>query len=242
MVKQLNEKQSNYVNVLWTGGWDSTFRMIQASREASIIQPYYIIDPDRPSSLKEIRQMQKIKNALKIKYPASNIKEIENLVLDTIFIEKKYKLAHKNLLKKAFLGSQYIWFGKLSKQIKNLELCIDRGSNAEFFVNLMLKERNTNKFNNKNDLELLFGSLRFPLLNYTKLKMKEECIKTNDLNILNMSWFCFNPINGTPCGLCNPCKYALEGGMQKRFSRRGILYSKAPILFKAIRKLSKEFF
>ena len=236
------KKQTKYVNILWTGGWDSTSRMIQASREACTIQPYYIIDPDRPSSLKEIRQMQKIKNALKIKSPTSNIKDIKNLVLDTLVIENKYKLAHKNLLKQCFLGSQYIWFGKLSKQIENLELCVHSVDKIGSLIRLMYSERNSGNYNKESDLELLFGSMKFPLMGYTKLKMEEECIKNNDLDILNMSWFCFTPINGTPCGLCNPCKYALEEGMLKRFSKRGVLYSKFPILFRGLRKLAKRFF
>ncbi len=147
------KKQPKYVNILWTGGWDSTFRMIQASREACTIQPYYIIDPDRPSSLKEIRQMQKIKNALKIKYPASNIKDIKNLVLDTFVIENKYKLAHKNLLKKGFLGSQYIWFGKLSKQIENLELCVHRVDKIGSLIRLMYSERNSGNYNKESDFQ-----------------------------------------------------------------------------------------
>lgn len=36
-------------HLLWTGGWDSTFRVLQlllCSRDA--VQPHYIIDPERP--------------------------------------------------------------------------------------------------------------------------------------------------------------------------------------------------
>lgn len=35
------------VNILWTGGLDSSFRVIELSQMEVIIQPYYIIDPVR---------------------------------------------------------------------------------------------------------------------------------------------------------------------------------------------------
>lgn len=34
-------------NVLWTSGWDSTFRIIQLIKEGREVQPYYIIDVNR---------------------------------------------------------------------------------------------------------------------------------------------------------------------------------------------------
>ncbi len=41
------------VNVLWTRGWDSTFRILQLSTKEIIIQPYYLKD-NRKSEKKEL--------------------------------------------------------------------------------------------------------------------------------------------------------------------------------------------
>lgn len=30
------------VDILWTGGWDSTYRMIEFSRTTNIVQPIYL--------------------------------------------------------------------------------------------------------------------------------------------------------------------------------------------------------
>jgi len=40
------------VNLLWTGGWDSTFRLLQLILDTrATIQPVYVIDTARRSSL-----------------------------------------------------------------------------------------------------------------------------------------------------------------------------------------------
>ncbi len=238
-----NESSNKCVNVLWTGGWDSSFRVIQAVKQGKTVQPYYVIDTNRQSSLKEIKQMQKIRAALSAKYSNGTINEIKYINIDSLVAEPKYKQAHSRLLKQNFMGTQYIWLSALSKQISNLELCIHRDDKAEFFVNKLESQRANNPDGARDsDEELIFGTLKYPILNYTKVKMAEECKKDGDLDILNMSWFCFSPINDTPCGLCNPCKYSLEEGMQNRFTTRGKLYSKAPVVFGTVRKIARRFF
>jgi hypothetical protein len=43
-------------------------------------------------------------------------------------------------------------------------------------------------------------------------------------SILEMSWFCFEPLKGLrPCGTCNPCKHAIEGGMARRIGWHGLI-------------------
>ena len=68
------------------------------------------------------------------------------------------------------------------------------------------------------DCSVLFGNMYFPLVNYTKLEMKAEYETMGLADVINDTWFCFKPINGQPCGCCNPCKYTIEEGMSYRFS------------------------
>lgn len=48
------------VNILWTGGLDSSCRIIELSRMNVEIQPYYIWDTTRDSIKQEIRAMKRI--------------------------------------------------------------------------------------------------------------------------------------------------------------------------------------
>jgi len=39
------------INIFWTGGWDSTFRMLQLAEKQVIIQPYYLKDNRKSEEL-----------------------------------------------------------------------------------------------------------------------------------------------------------------------------------------------
>ena len=71
--------------------------------------------------------------------------------------------------------------------------------------------------------------------------MKEEYEKMKLSDIIDDTWFCFNPINGKPCGYCNPCKYTIEEGMSYRFSNEALKrYKKQKkILFRIVGKVKK---
>ena len=52
-------------NLFWTGGWDSTFRLLQlVVEQGRLVQPYYIIDPNRLSLRHEIKAMSDIEQAI----------------------------------------------------------------------------------------------------------------------------------------------------------------------------------
>ena len=232
--KVINEKK--IVKILWTGGWDSTFRMIQLAAQGETIQPYYIIDTDRKSSLIEIRQIHRIKEDISLKYSGCLIRDIILIELGTIKVNEKFKAAQKRLIKNSFMGSQYLWIAALAEQIEGLELSIHKDDKAEYFVRKLIEKEDD--FNS--DEKIIFGNLKYPILDYTKLEMEEEARTLGDLDILYKSWFCFSPVNNTPCGICNPCKYSIEEGMIKRFNTRGKIYSKAPSLFKIIRRIANK--
>jgi len=230
----ISDTSSNQpVNILWTGGWDSTFRMIQLAVSGAVIQPYYVIDTARISSLTEIRQMYIIKDDLSLKYKDCEIRDIKLIELSRIDIPDKYVKVQKKLLKDSYIGSQYIWLAALSEQIEDLELSIHKDDTAEYFVRkLVNKEKGP-----ESDEFTIFGRLKFPILDYTKPEMEEEAKTTGDLDILYKSWFCHKPINNTPCGICNPCRYTIAEGMGKRFTVRGKIYNKAPRLLSLTRKV-----
>ena len=46
--------------IFWTGGWDSTFRMLQLSEKNVHVRPMYVKDPNRRSADTELQRMNQI--------------------------------------------------------------------------------------------------------------------------------------------------------------------------------------
>lgn len=224
----------NKVNLLWTGGWDSTFRLLQLSLSKIEIQPYYFIDKGRKSRDIEIRKMKLILEKIrKNKMFKANINEIIFIkVKDVLENMKNEEIStiYKELKEKYKLGSQYEWIS-LYCNYKNIdmELGIEKSPRDK-----MLKVLNNEECvlkNIENDIlenRKIIGNINskfysmgkhfiFAVTEYSKKDM-EEIAKNKEgwLDIMKLTWFCHNPINNKPCGYCNPCKDAMNLGMEWR--------------------------
>src|SRR5690606_2634206 len=73
--------------------------------------------------------------------------------------------------------------------------------------------------NSSIDAQRIFGNFHFPLLEYTKIRMKKEAEEGGVIDLMNRTWFCYFPVNGEPCGICNPCVYSIDEGMGYRFNK-----------------------
>lgn len=226
------KKRENLVNILWTSGWDSTFRILQLAKKGISIQPYYVIDTRRKSTLVEIETMNRIKDMIlkKWSYTEGLIRPTKYIEINDITKLDYVTQSYHQLRKKAFMGSQYEWLGWLSKSVEQLELCIHKDDKAHYFIkDFTVLENNfkgeyykVDKFKADNITVDVFGSYSFPILEYTKIEMLEEAKKEDFYDIMVNTWFCFSPINGEACGMCNPCKYAIEEGMEFRFTKKSL--------------------
>lgn len=238
------------VNILWTSGWDSTFRLLQLAEKGNVeIQPYYVLDDGRPSTDIEIQRMKEIKEMILNKWPHSKnlIKPIKFIKIGEIKKHPDVTSSYKVLREESFMGSQYEWLGWLSKNVGNLELCIHEDDKAHYFIRDYVSKVNDvegeyykvdSKKCNK-DVVNVFGNYNFPILTYTKLDMMKEAENKNFKDIMMNTWFCFTPINNEACGLCNPCKYAIEEGMSFRLSKSALRRYKYSFLYKVLRKMKK---
>jgi len=52
--------------------------------------------------------------------------------------------------------------------------------------------------------------------------MKSIAEEKGYLYIMNKTWFCHSPIKNEPCGLCNPCRYTIEEGMEYRLPQNAL--------------------
>lgn len=219
-------------HILWTGGWDSTYRVLDLVLEKGCtVQPYYVLDDARESLDIELETMQNIKKMIAECKPGA-----EKLIKDHIFInikdvmaDKEITDAYKNLFSKAFLGEQYDWLGRYVKSIgiDNLELCIHKDDRAEAFIRNdihLVKDGNDSYYKLNNDLSdenlLIFKRYTFPILNMDKVEMGEIAKKNNFSHIMEKTWFCHTPTKDRkPCGVCNPCCYTRSEGLGRRVPR-----------------------
>lgn len=208
--------------VLWTGGWDSTFRIIQLYRLRVTIQPIYILDQNRRSYVKEIEAIEKIAKELPVKFPKSNGKILPIIIQQREDIPSDYflKFVSKVLKRRMSLGKQYYWLACVAKKYKNLELSLHREDMDRFFTTEQLVQINDNttgtnwKINPKKvDFfrRQLFSNMTFPLIEISKPEMKRIAEDDNFFDLMELTWFCHKSTE-KPCGNCNPCKQYVRDG------------------------------
>ena len=223
------------VKLFWTGGWDSTFRLIQlVLTYKKTVQPYYIIDHNRNSLLHEFRAMANIKNGLIRKNP-----DIKDLILPTIFKElngiseiKTISESYCKLIKVETIAIQYEWLARFcaDEEITDMEICnetaiYDADNRSRRLMGDDLKKiesdygnyyKLSNKTQNK-DLYNIYGNFDFPVFDYTKLDMFQLAQKEKFVEVLKLTWFCLMPTKfSNPCGKCHPCRVVYREGLKWR--------------------------
>jgi Queuosine biosynthesis protein QueC len=208
--------------VLWTGGWDSTFRIIQLFNKSLTLQPIYVIDKGRKSTKKEIETIELLTDEIPLKFKASTGK-----ILPAKFVERDkipsdlyLKLIYRIIKKRRSIGKQYYWLACLSKSYDNLEQCFhkeDRGQliSIDELTEITDDTGGRNWVINRKKMGFLrsqlFKNVRFPLIYSSKLEMKEFAEKHGFIDIMNKTWFCHKS-SEKPCGKCSPCKqYVIDG-------------------------------
>lgn len=219
---------SDSKNILWTGGWDSTYRVIQLYRLGAKIQPIYVLDNNRISFKKELEVITNLSNEI----PAS-FNQSKGEILPLTIINKKdipsslfIKSVYKILRHKKKIGKQYYWLACLAKKYpyKNLEVSFHEEDLSKFFTKKQLIKTEEDSFGvnwqiNPKKVGFLrrhlFSNMTFPLIEITKPQMKDVSEKNNFLNLMELTWFCHKS-NDKPCGKCAPCKQYIRDGFGYR--------------------------
>ena len=224
-------KETRTVNLLWTSGWDSTFRLLTlAANENTLINIFYIMQEVRGSLDIEMHTMDSLLKEMKQRFPGleDRICSITHFKFNDIVkdpeIEEKY--AQLNLISP--FGAQYTWLAEFAKMhgIYDMEMSI-AANDGRVYVHLenvceiaedpILGEYYQLSSEIGEDSPYsMFRYFRFPTMMYTKLDMKRIAEENGVIDILKKSWFCYTPIKGKPCGQCNPCRCAMEQGMSFR--------------------------
>lgn len=243
------------VNILWTGGLDSTFRILELSKYDVEIQPYYVIDKGRKSVKYEKRAMEKIRQDV-INNPATKavLMPVRWINKSDIAPNTEITEAWKSLKERYSIGSQYDWLARFA-QANNLtlEVCLEKSNRSKAVAALtgesQLREDNLDgvsvmaidKTTATREAYLIFGNFVFPssLWNMTKEEEVELYKKWGFEHTVKKTWFCHAPIFGFPCGHCHPCQDALNEGMAFRVPRVGIVLGSIRHLFRTVVKFNK---
>lgn len=237
--KFMEQADKDVVRIFWTGGWDSTFRLLQlVLLEKRKVQPYYIIDPARKSTDAEIKAMNKIKYKLFVKYPATKELIVPTVIVNLSDIKPNEEVtnAYHKILKRQELGVQYEFLARYCAQegLEHLEIAVENGPAvilAKLLQSYVVKV-NEEKYPNYEidskydgtDVHTLLKYFRYPILFITKLDMQEIGIKEEFADIMELTWFCHNPqkygASFQPCGVCNPCIGLMSAGMGSRMALR----------------------
>jgi hypothetical protein len=186
------------VNLLWAGGWDSTYRLLElVVVQRRSVQPHYIIDTNRRSTIMELTTMQHIRTALVerihpeiLKIAPTQIVSIHDLLPNPMIAEK-----FKRLKQRAYLGDQYEWLACYADQfsIAELELCIHVDDKAYRFIHQHVENSGDGLWRLKADHasadESIFSEFVFPILNLSKIEMEEQARARGFYDIMLMTWF-----------------------------------------------------
>jgi 7-cyano-7-deazaguanine synthase len=224
-------------HILWSGGWDSTFRVLQAAlKEGHRVQPYYLIDTGRDSTLHELRAIERIRKEANARCGSARIAPV--VYANCADTEADPEIAHwyASLRARMHVGTQYEWLARFARAhgLHALELAVERyPAGTESALYELLRdhteghghERAVRRFASA---ELrLFERYRFPVIHLTKEDMAGIAAQEGFDDLMRQTWFCHRPVLGLPCGTCRPCALArqngrpLGGGM--RAAVRGLL-------------------
>jgi hypothetical protein len=216
--------------LLWTGGWDSTFRLLDLLLvKGKAVQPYYILESARASTAIEMRIMEEITARLLVKHP-----RIRGLLQPTRYTaeqdippDQEVTKSYERIREKNYIGDQYDWLARFAQGagVEGLEMSIHREDKAHKAIEGLVIQSGPqdDRFYvidpklRGSDEYTLFGRFRFPVFFMSKVEMEVISRDKGFHDLMELTWFCHNPRpDGTPCGVCNPCMYTIEEGLGRR--------------------------
>lgn len=228
------------VDLLWTGGWDSTFRLLQLVLLHRLpVVPHYLRDPTRASTRIELRTMARIAGRLHETWPHTRglLQPLRVTDVGDVPRDPEIAAALREIRRRSFIGSQYDWLPAFCKHsaVADMELGVHvddkvqallRGFEMEFehpggFRSLRVDPRHAGSAEFK-----LFRYFSFPLFHVDKVGMARQAGAEGWGAIMDLTWFCHAPSRGRPCGICPPCVYTIEEGLAHRVpaSRRMVSF------------------
>lgn len=226
----LNDVSSLAGLTLWTGGWDSTYRVLQRVLiERKPVRPVYVVDRDRGSAYMEVDAMNRLLLTLEADYPRAYA-----LVEPPRYVDRRAILPNAAIteawqqMKDAYdIGSQYDWLPRLADAADwtRVELSIYGGGRlrpmfGDYVSQVDAADGGTTYAVSDEAPEavrLLFGRFSFPFWGTSKREAFAAAESAGLTPLLDdHTWFCFAPRDGRPCGACRPCQFMIKDGLGHR--------------------------
>ena len=228
------------VNILWTGGLDSSYRVIELSQmEGITIQPYYIVDPVRSSQKNEMNAIKKISEIIRNHdRTKSTLLDIKLIYIDDIKSNQSITDAFNRLHDRYIIGHQYDFIARYAEQYDvRFEMSLEKSDRSKA-MNCILTETVLDSFvdgdysvfrinmqNSSADACAIYSHIDLPstLWCMTKVEEIEKLKQMGHKETIKYTWFCHFPVWGKPCGHCNPCRDSINEGLAFRVPILGYL-------------------
>jgi hypothetical protein len=230
--------------LLWTGGWDSTFRLLHIFQSTpDYVRPYYAVVAARRSTGMEVLTMGRIRKTLERHNPEWNQRLLPTRYLNGDMDDGVMHQTIDRLRSQSWVGYQYakVFCAAAAECLDMLELCIHRDDSAYEFVGSVATLGADGIW--RLPLEITSSNLKvfapfvFPILDWTKLEMQDYATRHGLAHYLELTWFCHRPRGNRPCGVCNPCKYTAREGLKRRIPISARVYATAEPHYRRARKL-----
>jgi len=237
-ISKTDEEDIPFVKIFWTGGFDSSFRIIQLSRCNVIVQPYYIADYKYRHSIEnELNAIKGItEDILKNSETRFTLNPLIIVDAESIKTNNEISETQKKLAEEIALGSQYVWLAGFASLHPGIELTIEKsedGHIGNYFKTSGFRIKETigdisyltvDRSKSAKEMVTIFGNFHFPypITEMTKLEIVDEYKKMGYGETMMKTWFCHNPVKNQPCGVCTPCKQTIGDGLSFRITNSGM--------------------
>ena len=177
----------------------------------------------------EIKTMNKIRIYLNNKYSYTKKNLLRTKYVNKISIDKNYIIAMRNLYFQnfgvlapllnqffGFFSRPYNQYTTLALFTKNYPFACEIGvEKCNSGLDLHTKKyrigkgHNCKLITNKNINFKIFDKFRFSIVHLTKKDMLKISQKNNYDDVLKLTWSCWFPKDGKPCGKCDMCKHRI---------------------------------
>lgn len=242
------------VNVFWTGGLDSTYRICQLSKLNVEICPYYFRFPFRCNGKEELRAIQIISDKISRRADTKAVlRPLRIIEMDQLDDEREIKEAYEWVKEHSIVEYglkrfpiQYLYLASYCKK-QGMECEIGSEYEPHSRLVMMIKKYGALKKVEKAEISYvqldeeksnpyLLSLLRYfhyplPLFQMTKLDEVEDFKRMGMEDIISDTWFCHHPIKGQPCGFCSPCRQVVAAKMTYRLPKSAIWRHRFAYLF-----------
>lgn len=218
------------VHLLWTGGWDSTFRLLQLLLQHRVpVVPHYLEDATRASTPVELATMARIRARLHAAHPHTRglLHPLRIARVADVPADADIDAALAEVRTRLHIGDQYAWLPAYCRiaNVPGLELGVHVDDKVQALVRPLAlafvhpagfrsvrvdpRHADTAEFR-------LFGGFTFPLFHVDKRAIERQAAAAGWSELMELTWFCHAPVRGRPCGVCPPCIYTIEEGLARR--------------------------